>query len=57
MNQFETVLNQKFYLTLKLNKNTLTINEPSRLCGMSYYLHSLGREFDRNKPNEFFKNF
>lgn len=33
MNQFETILNQKFYLTLKLNKNTLTINEPSRLNG------------------------
>lgn len=55
MNQFETILNQKFYLILKLNKNTLTINEPSRLNGISYYLHSIGRTFNRICPNEFFK--
>jgi hypothetical protein len=52
---FETILNQKFYLTLKLNNNNLTINEPSRLNGMSYYLHSIGRTFNKTCPNKFFK--
>lgn len=53
--QVEKELNHMFYIKQKLLNGGLNINEESRMCGISMYLHSTGRKFNRNSKEEFFK--
>ena len=47
-------LNHVFKIKQMLLDNKLTINTEERMNGISYYLHSTGRKYERSNPTKFF---
>jgi len=55
MNSFEEKMNHVFYVKQKLITGELNVDMDISLRGMAYYLHSIGRNMDRENKRKFFE--
>lgn len=44
-----------FFIKQKLIAGEINVDINASLCGLAYYLHSIGRKMDRQNRNKFFE--